>query len=520
MLWVWCAAGGVQVRRAGAVRPRGRPRAPFSGLRAARARPLQLPLPLVAISSRSGRVAESEGRGSGLGCGVREGQRGGEVLGAWPAQIGGADWGRCRAEGRVRGPGRHGLAGRRGPGRGLAPRGGEGSAARVGARWRGPVSGRREGEGSAGGRGRCPGSAGVRVQRRCLLPARGRAGWDAVFWGGGRGALSRRRPGAMRRSSTDESTYRRSPSPEGKEPGFARGGPFRRYSSLYRRAGAGDGGDSGGGGPFFGLHASPGPKATQTRYTSPKGNKYVVFYLDLSFIFLLELKRCSMARGCLQGVKYLMFAFNLLFWVSGRSCRGGAGDCPGSLLRLRARAAPARGGWFRDRGVLQPLRSRGPPRLLSRSRLFLRPRVSRTCTPRGEAPALRLACAGLRVQRCAETPGPPCVPSRPSPSSARPASFLCRRLLQSAPTYQPQRLRFQRGCWGRSGPPVSGGGVGKEGHSERPGCAGTEQARGPPRVSGPPTLSPTWWWCGCSHGLGLFRQETLVSRVLGVGSAG
>lgn len=97
----------------------------------------------------------------------------------------------------------------------------------------------------------------------------------------------------MRRSSTDESTYRRSPSPPGKEPGFARGGPF------------------------FGLHASPGPKAAQARYTSPKGNKYVVFYLDLSFIFLLELKRCSMARGCLQGVKYLMFAFNLLFWVSG-----------------------------------------------------------------------------------------------------------------------------------------------------------------------------------------------------------
>lgn len=115
----------------------------------------------------------------------------------------------------------------------------------------------------------------------------------------------------MRRSSTDESTYRRSPSPESKEPGFARGGPFRRCSSLYGRA---DAGDAGGG--FFGLHANPGPKAAQARYTTPKGNKYVVFYLDLSFIFLLELKRCSMARGCLQGVKYLMFAFNLLFWVS------------------------------------------------------------------------------------------------------------------------------------------------------------------------------------------------------------
>ncbi|XP_041522648.1 tetraspanin-4 isoform X1 [Microtus oregoni] len=119
----------------------------------------------------------------------------------------------------------------------------------------------------------------------------------------------------MRRSSTDESTYRRSPSPESKEPGFARGGPFRRCSSLYGRAGAGDAGDAGGG--FFGLHTNPGPKAAQARYTTPKGNKYVVFYLDLSFIFLLELKRCSMARGCLQGVKYLMFAFNLLFWLGG-----------------------------------------------------------------------------------------------------------------------------------------------------------------------------------------------------------
>lgn len=118
----------------------------------------------------------------------------------------------------------------------------------------------------------------------------------------------------MRRSSTDESTYRRSPSPESKEPGFARGGPFRRCSSLYGQAGAGDAGDAGGG--FFGLHTNPGPKAAQARYTTPKGNKYVVFYLHLSFIFLLELKRCSMARGCLQGVKYLMFAFNLLFWVS------------------------------------------------------------------------------------------------------------------------------------------------------------------------------------------------------------
>ncbi|KAG8515719.1 Tetraspanin-4 [Galemys pyrenaicus] len=131
----------------------------------------------------------------------------------------------------------------------------------------------------------------------------------------------------MRRSSTDESTYRRSPSPEGKEPGFAAGGRSRRCSSLLGRAGAGRGGD--GGGPFAGLRAGPGPKAAEARYAPPKGSKYVVFYLDLSFIFLLELKRCSMARGCLQGVKYLMFAFNLLFWVSAARalprCRGPRG---------------------------------------------------------------------------------------------------------------------------------------------------------------------------------------------------
>ncbi|XP_003943358.2 tetraspanin-4 isoform X2 [Saimiri boliviensis] len=30
-----------------------------------------------------------------------------------------------------------------------------------------------------------------------------------------------------------------------------------------------------------------------------------------------ELKRCGMARACLQAVKYLMFAFNLLFWLGG-----------------------------------------------------------------------------------------------------------------------------------------------------------------------------------------------------------
>ncbi|XP_030643239.1 tetraspanin-9 isoform X2 [Chanos chanos] len=50
---------------------------------------------------------------------------------------------------------------------------------------------------------------------------------------------------------------------------------------------------------------------------STKGGKYVVFYLDLSFVFLLEYQRLKMARGCLCCVKYMMFLFNLLFWLSG-----------------------------------------------------------------------------------------------------------------------------------------------------------------------------------------------------------
>ncbi|XP_020835013.1 tetraspanin-4 isoform X1 [Phascolarctos cinereus] len=122
----------------------------------------------------------------------------------------------------------------------------------------------------------------------------------------------------MRRSSTDESTYHRSPSLDSKDLGFAPGA-FRRYSGLYG-TGAGPGPGTGGqdsGSSFFGFHSNPGPKATKAKYTSPKGNKYVVFYLDLSFIFLLELRRCGMAHTCLQGVKYLMFVFNLLFWLGG-----------------------------------------------------------------------------------------------------------------------------------------------------------------------------------------------------------
>ncbi|KAK7129854.1 hypothetical protein R3I93_019486 [Phoxinus phoxinus] len=59
----------------------------------------------------------------------------------------------------------------------------------------------------------------------------------------------------------------------------------------------------------------PGGKPQDTR-VSARG-KYVVFYLDLSFVLLLEFEKLKMARGCLCCVKYMMFLFNLLFWLSG-----------------------------------------------------------------------------------------------------------------------------------------------------------------------------------------------------------
>lgn len=109
----------------------------------------------------------------------------------------------------------------------------------------------------------------------------------------------------MRRSSTDETPYRRSPSLDSKPdtPPFTSG--FHRFSGEfeYKRP------------PFaFGFHTTKGPKNSNGRYA--QGKKYVVFYLDLSFIFLLELRRCRMAEGCMMALRYGMVFFNLLFWVS------------------------------------------------------------------------------------------------------------------------------------------------------------------------------------------------------------
>lgn len=109
----------------------------------------------------------------------------------------------------------------------------------------------------------------------------------------------------MRRSSTDETPYRRSPSLDSKPdtPPFTSG--FHRFSGEfeYKRP------------PFaFGFHTTKGPQASKGRRA--QGKKYVVFYLDLSFIFLLELRRCRMAEGCMMALRYGMVFFNLLFWVS------------------------------------------------------------------------------------------------------------------------------------------------------------------------------------------------------------
>lgn len=112
----------------------------------------------------------------------------------------------------------------------------------------------------------------------------------------------------MRRSSTDETPYRRSPSLDSKPdtPPFTSG--FHRFSGEfeYKRP------------PFaFGFHTTKGPQTSKGRYA--QGKKYVVFYLDLSFIFLLELRRCRMAEGCMMALRYGMVFFNLLFWVSASS---------------------------------------------------------------------------------------------------------------------------------------------------------------------------------------------------------
>lgn len=116
---------------------------------------------------------------------------------------------------------------------------------------------------------------------------------------------------SMEKSSSEDSSIHRSPSLDSKDSDFAKpstsGRPFGRGFTA---------------GAFYGTAGSGGQSRGETgvktdnKYNAPKGSKYVVFYLDLSFVFLLEFKKCNMARGCLCCLKYMMFLFNLIFWVS------------------------------------------------------------------------------------------------------------------------------------------------------------------------------------------------------------
>ncbi|XP_071361132.1 tetraspanin-9 isoform X1 [Trachinotus anak] len=127
----------------------------------------------------------------------------------------------------------------------------------------------------------------------------------------------------MEKSSSEESAIHRSPSVDSRDSDFAQastsGRPFggRGFTAgaFYGSTGPRKNAQQGQAGAA-GADASTGDKSN-SKHSSPKGSKYVVFYLDLSFVFLLEFKKCNMARGCLCCLKYMMFIFNLIFWLCG-----------------------------------------------------------------------------------------------------------------------------------------------------------------------------------------------------------
>ncbi|TWW76526.1 hypothetical protein D4764_13G0011880 [Takifugu flavidus] len=124
----------------------------------------------------------------------------------------------------------------------------------------------------------------------------------------------------MEKSSSEESAIHRSPSVDSRDSDFAQastsGRPFggRGFTAgaFYGSTGPRKNAQQGQTGAA--ADASTGDKSG-SKYSSPKGSKYVVFYLDLSFVFLLEFKKCNMVRGCLCCLKYMMFTFNLIFWI-------------------------------------------------------------------------------------------------------------------------------------------------------------------------------------------------------------
>ncbi|XP_065497119.1 tetraspanin-9 isoform X1 [Caloenas nicobarica] len=125
----------------------------------------------------------------------------------------------------------------------------------------------------------------------------------------------------MEKSSSEDSSIHRSPSLDSKDSDFAKPSTSGRQFGRGFTAGAFYGTTGSrkqshtGVGTETGVGTGTGIKSD--KYNAPKGSKYVVFYLDLSFVFLLEFKKCNMARGCLCCLKYMMFLFNLIFWLCG-----------------------------------------------------------------------------------------------------------------------------------------------------------------------------------------------------------
>lgn len=113
----------------------------------------------------------------------------------------------------------------------------------------------------------------------------------------------------MEKSSSEESAIHRSPSVDSCDSDFARASSSGRpFGGRGFTAGA-----------FYGSTGrkqSSSDNKDSNKQSTSKSSKYVVFYLDLSFVFLLEFKKCNMASGFLCCLKYMMFLFNLIFWVS------------------------------------------------------------------------------------------------------------------------------------------------------------------------------------------------------------
>ncbi|KAG9329660.1 hypothetical protein JZ751_003263 [Albula glossodonta] len=118
----------------------------------------------------------------------------------------------------------------------------------------------------------------------------------------------------MDKSSSEESAICHSPSVESRDsdlggtsrPGLPCEGRGFTAAAFYGSTGTQEG-----------PGTSTGNKSDTGKRTAAKGSKYLVFYLDLSFVFLLEFNKVNMARGCLCCLKYMMFLFNLIFWLCG-----------------------------------------------------------------------------------------------------------------------------------------------------------------------------------------------------------